>query len=246
MAFISVFALVLATGPYHWLIRLTLLGGSLLMLIAMAYAGSRTPFILLPAALLFYTILTFNKKVILAAGLIGLLGTALVLKSTSNPVLFRIQSAFRLKDSEDTIGVRMRNQEKVQPFILAHPFGAGLGSTGVWGKRFTPDSWLASFAHDSGYVRIAVEMGWIGLLLYLGLLFVVLKQAVYYYFRVRDPEIKNLYLGLSTAIFMLVVANYPQEAIVQLPMSILFYVMLALIARLKDFDPNFSSTSTIS
>ncbi len=235
MAFLSAFCVVLATGPYKWWLRIGLLGIAGAMLLAMAYAGSRTPFILLPAGMVYYTLITMNKKVILSMAFIGLLGAAFVMKSTSNPVIFRIQSAFKLEDSEDTVGVRMRNQKKIQPFIQAHPFGSGLGSTGVWGRRFTPDSWLADFAHDSGYVRIAVELGWVGLIIYLAMLFVIMRYVVFYYLRVNDPTIKNIYLALGTAIFMLVVANYPQEAIVQLPMSIIFYVMLALIVRLKDY-----------
>jgi len=36
--------------------------------------------------------------------------------------------------------------------------------------------------------------------------------------------------------FMLILASYVQEAIVQLPTSIHFYICLAIIARLKDFE----------
>ncbi|MGB0932619.1 MAG: hypothetical protein ACPGVB_17675, partial [Chitinophagales bacterium] len=36
--------------------------------------------------------------------------------------------------------------------------------------------------------------------------------------------------------FILTVASYPQEAIVQLPTSIVFYICLAAVVRLKDFD----------
>ena len=35
---------------------------------------------------------------------------------------------------------------------------------------------------------------------------------------------------------MLILASYPQEAIIQLPTSIFFYVSLAILARLKDFE----------
>ena len=42
------------------------------------------------------------------------------------------------------------------------PIGGGLGSTGVWGQRFTPGSFLAMFAPDSGLIRVAVELGWVG------------------------------------------------------------------------------------
>ncbi len=241
MAFMSIFCFILAIGPYQLWKRLIALGGGCCMILAMAYAGSRTPFVLLPAGILFVTIITLKKEIIIGVLIVGLLGTAFMMKSTSNPVIFRIQSAFNLEDSEDTVMVRIRNQKMIQPFVQTHPFGAGLGSTGVWGKRFTPDSWLASFAHDSGYVRIAVELGWVGLIIYMLLLFAVLRSGIYYYLRVEDPKIKNLYLAVTTSIFMLTVANYPQEAIVQLPMSIVFYILLAAIVKLKDFDTSFKS-----
>ena len=69
---------------------------------------------------------------------------------------------------------------------------------------------------------------------------VVMKTGIYYYIRVKDPEIKTYYAAILTVLFMLVVANYPQEAIVLLPTSIIFYIMLAMLVRLKDYDPNFN------
>jgi putative inorganic carbon (hco3(-)) transporter len=72
-------------------------------------------------------------------------------------------------------------------------------------------------------------------------LFVVLRRALYYYLRVRQPDIKILYLCLMTALFVLAIANYPQEAIVQMPTSLVVYVFFAAIVRLKDFDPHYQS-----
>jgi len=169
----------------------------------------------------------------------GVLG---MMKSTSSAVIWRIQSAFNPKYSNDTMDVRFNNQKKIRPYIQSRPFGSGLGSTGLWGRRFTPKSFLASFAHDSGFVRIAVELGWFGLVLYMILLFAILKTCIYYYLRVRNSKIKVLYLALTVVMFMLTLANYPQEAILQLPNSIIFYVMLAIIIKLKDFDEYYMST----
>ncbi|MCP6423416.1 hypothetical protein NL463_29335, partial [Klebsiella pneumoniae] len=64
------------------------------------------------------------------------------------------------------------NQKRIQPYILSHPIGGGLGATGVWGVRFAPYSFLANFPPDSGYVRVAVELGWIGLGIFCTLMFV--------------------------------------------------------------------------
>ncbi len=238
MGYMGLFSFLLATGPFKAWKRIALVIAGIAMMMGMAYAGSRTPFVMLPMGIIFYVILTLKKETILATAIFFMVGGVFVMKSTSSAVIWRIQSTFK-GQSEDTINVRMQNQELAQPFIQTHPVGAGLGSTGYWGKRFTPDSWLASFAHDSLFVRLAVETGWIGLLIYMGLLFTALRTSIYYYFRVKDPTIKLLYLGFALNVFLLSVACYPQEAITLLPTSIIFYVMLAMIVRLKDFDENF-------
>ncbi|MFT4758431.1 MAG: putative inorganic carbon (HCO3(-)) transporter [Paraglaciecola sp.] len=238
MAYMSVFCIVLIIwGKKNWQ-RIALAFATLCMFMGMAYAGSRTPFVLVPAGIMFFMLLTFKREtMIIGFGMI-LFIAAFSLKSTSNPIIFRIQSAFK-PGKDGSVQVRMDNQSRVQPFIQSHPIGGGLGSTGVWGKRFTPNSWLASFAHDSLYVRIAVEAGYIGLIIYMLLIFAALRTGIYYFFRVKDPEIKSFYLAVTTVVFMLAVANYPQEAVTLPPTSMIFYVFLALLVRLKDFDENF-------
>lgn len=235
MGYMSVFTFLLATGPFKAWKKTMLVVAGIAMIMGMALAGSRTPFAMIPLGIIFYMVMTFKKETVLATLLFFMAGSVLVMKSTHSAVIWRIQSAFK-GQSTDTIDVRMKNQALVQPYIQTHPVGAGLGSTGYWGKRFTPDSWLASFAHDSLYVRLAVETGWVGLLIYMGLLFTAMKTSIHYYFRVKDPTIKLLYLGFSLNVFLLAVASYPQEAITLLPTSVIFYVMLAMIVRLKDFD----------
>ena len=235
MAYLGGFCLVLATGPFHWIKRIILVLTALLMYLSMAYAGSRTPFVLIPAAIFLYVLLTLNKKAIVLAGILGIIGVGFLKTSTSNPVLIRIQSAF-WPAQDASVQVRLDNQRLIQPYLQSHPFGAGLGSTGIWGERFSPDSWLAGFAHDSAYVRVAVEMGGVGLLIYLGFLLVIYKTALYHYFRVKNAKIKTIYLGFVIMIFMIALASYPQEVVTLQPTNIIFHTCLAIIVRLKDFD----------
>jgi len=244
MAYMSIFCVILAIGPYKLWKRAVLIIAAIAMILCMGYGGSRTPVVLIPIGMVFFTTMTLKKEILIGAGIFFVLGGALMMKGSSNPVLFRIQSAF--KPGEDaSVQVRLDNQRLIQPYIRRHPFGAGMGATGVWGKRFTPNSWLASFAHDSGYVRIAVEMGWVGLILYMMFIFKILQTGIYYYFRCRNPEIKNMYLGVTTVVFILAVASYPQEILVLLPTSIIFYLCLAAIVRLKDFDDPLPEESEI-
>lgn len=235
MAYCGSFCLILATGPFSIQRRITLALGGIAMFLAMAYAGSRTPFILIPASIVLYALLNMSRQVILAVGVMMLLGTGMMMKSTSNPVIYRIQSAFR-PTTDASVQVRLQNQKIIQPYIQTHPFGSGLGTTGVWGERFSPDFWLAGFAHDSAYVRMAIETGWLGLLIYMAIFFIAFQVSVFYFFRVHDPQIKFIYLGLAITTFILGLASYPQEVVALLPNSIVFYLLLAVIVRLKDFD----------
>jgi len=242
--YMGMFCGILALAPFKPIKRIILGVCCVLMLWVTAYTGTRTAYVLIPAGLFFFTFMTFRREVIMISCFGLVLGGGAMMMSTSNPIIFRIQSAF--KPSEDaSMQLRLKNQAFIQPFIHTHPMGAGLGSTGLWGQRFTPDSFLAHFAHDSGFVRVAIELGWIGLFLYCVFLFVVMWQAIYYYYRVKDPTIKMMYLGLANILFLLILANYPQEAIVQLPTSIVFYIVLAAIVRLKDFDEEPVKTYTI-
>ena len=235
MGYMGSFCFILLTGPFKFWKKILLgIAGSCMML-GMAFAGSRTPFVLVPLAVVFYTVMTLNRTTLIVFAVFAVLGTGFIMKSTGNAVVWRIQSAF--KPSEDaSVDVRLENQAKIQPFIQRHPFGAGLGSTGEWGRRFTPGTWLASFAHDSLYVRLAAEAGWVGLLIYMALLFTAFREGVRSYFRVRNKRIKVLYLGLTCNLLLLITASYPQEAITILPTSIVFYLSTAAIVRLKDFD----------
>ena len=235
MTYMGLFCFIYATAPIKNLKRIILILAGILMLISTAYTGTRTCYVLIPLGFVFYAFMKLNRNVLITTLVFIFLGAGLVLKSTSNAVIYRIQSAF--KPSEDaSVQIRYYNQKRIRPMIYSHPIGYGPGSTGLWARRFTPNSFLASFAHDSYYVRLAVEEGIIGMGLYMMLLFTVLRRALYHYLRVYDPTIKTLYLGMLTALFILAVANYPQEAIVQLPTSLVVIIFFAAIVRLKDFD----------
>ncbi len=235
MAYMSIFCFVMATAPLAVWKRVGLVVAGIAMWLALAYSGSRTPVVMVAAGLAFVFLLTLNRRTLIGGAILFLLGTAFMMKSTSNPVIYRVQSAFR-PGQDASVKVRLFNQKRIQPFVQRHPFGAGLGSTGFWAKRFSPHSWLANFAHDSQYVRLAVETGWVGLLIYMALLLTAVQQAVFWFFRCHDPFIRSLYLAVAASVFMLLLGSYPQEAITLPPTSIIFYILLACIVKLKDYD----------
>lgn len=235
MSYSAVLCFTLIPSTVSWLKKVLLLSVGLFMLNVMLYSGTRAAYVLPFAALIFYLCLNINKKIIALGIVIGFVGLILINMPTSDPTLRRFQSAFK-PGKDASYQVREQNQEMIQPFILAHPIGGGLGSTGIWGQRFSPNSMLAKFPPDSGYVRIAVEAGWIGLLIYIGMFFIAFYVGVKNYRRVKNKKVK-VYLGaLMTVLYVLAVANFPQEAIGQYPTNLFLFLLLAAICNSDKID----------
>ncbi|MCE6987640.1 O-antigen ligase [Dyadobacter sp. CY323] len=202
---------------------------------AMLFSGTRGAYVLLPAAMVLFVILRFNKSVLVGSAIAGVFILFLIFVPTSNPNIVRFQTAFTPSD-DDSYKLRSANQKRIQPYIWTHPIGGGLGATGAWGQRFAPQSYLASFPPDSGYVRTAVELGWVGLLIFCFLMFFILREGINNYFTIRNPELKTYCLAMLLIVFAYNIGNYPQEALVQLPSNIYFYLAIALINVTKRID----------
>lgn len=206
-----------------------------LFLSSMIFSGTRGAFVLPPAALALYAILNFNKKVLIFSIFAALAFGFLIVVPTSNQNILRFQTAFKPND-DVSFTARKVNQKRIQPYILSHPMGGGLGATGAWGQRFAPNSYLAHFPPDSGYVRVAVELGWVGLLIFCIFMFVILKTGINNFYRIRDPELKTYCLAMVLVVFAFNIGNYPQEALVQFPSNVYFYLATALINILYRLD----------
>ncbi|RXK81817.1 O-antigen ligase family protein [Filimonas effusa] len=208
---------------------------ALLYLRVMLFSGTRGAYVLVPAALGFFFLLNFKTKLIPFAIMAVVVLIVMIRIPTTNPTLYRFQTAFR--PTEDaSFNVRTNNQQRIKPFILSHPFGGGLGAAGASGARFAPNSYLAGFPPDSGYVRLAVETGWLGLLIYCSMVLAALITGIINFFSIRNRELRAYCLGMLIAVFILNIGNYPQEAIIQFPTNILFYVAIALIVASKRID----------
>ena len=130
----------------------------------------------------------------------------------------------------------MANQARIQPYIQSHPFGGGVGSSGLFGRKYNQNSELAQFAPDSGFVRTAVELGWIGLLLYCTFYFMVLRRGVIAYFNIRNKTLKTYCAGLVSVAFCLTLANFPQQSMNQVPTLLIFYAVMGILGRIDKLE----------
>ncbi|MCC8407399.1 O-antigen ligase family protein [Mucilaginibacter sp. UR6-1] len=228
MVMVSIICICIAAGKFKIWQKVLAIIFTCLYLQSMLFSGTRGANVLLPAAMVLFAIMNYNKKVLVFAILGAMFLLVLINIPTSNPNIVRFQTAFR-PNNDDSYNLRKYNQKRIQPYIQTHPFGGGLGATGTWGKRFAPGSYLANFPPDSGYIRVAVELGPIGLIIFCTMVFTILRKGINYFYRIRDPELRTYCLAMTLVIFAYNVANFPQEALVQYPSNILFSVAAALI-----------------
>ena len=235
MAMASILCFALMTGPLKTYRKMILGFFALLFFYVMLFSGTRSAYPLIPAALFLMTILNFKKQVVAFASLGLILIGFLILVPSSNGTILRFQSAFQPNNDPSYI-VRQLNQVKIKPYVYAHPFGGGLGATGTWGQKFSPNSYLANFPPDSGYVRVTVELGWAGLIVFCVMIFVILQYGIKIYFKIRDPELKSYALATLLIVFAWNIGNYPQEALVQYPSNVLFFLAIAIIPAIYKID----------
>jgi putative inorganic carbon (hco3(-)) transporter len=228
MSAASVLCIALMFGPIKLYKKYILFGLTLLFMFSMLFSGTRGAYPLVPAAMGLLALLNFNKKVLTFVLIATGVFVVLIFMPTSNSNIARFQTAFKPSD-DPSFNVRKINQARIRPYIQDHPFGGGLGSTGSWGQRFAPNSPLANFPPDSGYVRVAVELGTVGILLLCIVVFTALYCGINNYYLIRDPALKNYCLAATLIVFIYNIGNYPQEAIVQFPSNLIFFLVMAII-----------------
>lgn len=241
MSVTSILCLCLITGTKKLWSKILYVAIAGFCLVCMLYSGTRGANVLMPVAMILFCILKYNRYVLIGGVAGAFVLAVLIMVPTSNPTLYRFQTTFR-PNEDASYNVRKANQKRIQPYILEHPMGGGLGATGTWGQRFAPTSYLANFPPDSGYIRVAVELGWIGLIIFCTLMFTALKTGISNYYLIQNRELKSYCLAAVLVIFAYNIGNFPQEAIVQYPSNIVYYLSLAMVTICLRLDKELLAT----
>ena len=152
-----------------------------------------------------------------------------------NDQIRRMRTAFDPNDA--SLQVRLENQRKLKTYMASRPFGGGIGHGGVKAQKYLPNAYLSQVPTDSGYVLIWVELGIIGLLLHLFILFYVVGKSSYcIMFRIRDPNLKLKMAALTSGMFGIMLANYGNAVLYQMPTSMLIYTSMALMMNSDKLD----------
>lgn len=188
----------------------------------------------------FMTFLFLRKNIkLLSIGFIALAIIFVFFKYTTiangNEQIRRMRTGF--DPNNPSLLVRKKNQAKLKVYLASRPFGGGVGHGGDKAQRFVPHAFLSHVATDSWYVMIWVEMGIVGLVMHLGILFYVIGMASYkVMFRIRDPITKLRMSALIAGMAGIMLASYGNEVLGQMPTSLLIYASMAIMTNPKIFE----------
>ena len=202
----------------------------LLAMYAMFLSGTRGAMIVPLAGLAIYTILSKNFKA-MAIGGVTLVGVYVFFAFTyigeGNALIRRMRTAFR--PTEDaSFQVRMHNQAALREYLKDKPFGEGVGLGGVENRKYAYRV-TTMIPHDSWYVKIWMETGIVGLILYVGtLVAVMLKCSHIVMYKIKDRELRGYIIAMLCGTFGLMVSAYGNAFLGQFPTMLLMFTFLSI------------------
>lgn len=234
MGFSSVFFIGLLSGPAPVRLKFIYAGCSMLMIAGMLFSGTRTAYAMLPVGFLLFSVMTLDRRVSLYIILSGVLVLLFILFApVYNPTMERLRSLFT-GSSDPSMNIRNVHRKMIQPFMHRHPMGEGIATVGTMGTLYNPGGPLAGFPPDSELLGKGLEIGYLGLLIYMSTLFFPIVAGIRGYFAARNPEVKTYLISLVAMMVSIVLSLYSQE--ISLYTTLFLAILSAFIIKLNSFD----------
>ena len=238
---IALITLIFALNEKSKKLRYKYIIATIILYLGMSYSGTRTTTIMIPAGVALYILITLRNRATIMTLFITFLSLLFIMYAPiDNPTLNRMRSTFDTKD--ESLNVRNLNRKFIQPYIYANPFGGGVAACGVEGMRFNPRHPLAGFPPDSGLLKLALDMGWIGLITTMLPYLMFLYQGIYYYFKIENLEYKKYVVAIICSVFSVIVTLYSQVSIGQMPGMFFIFGIMSILKRIMEFDQKENAT----
>ncbi len=237
LAFSGLAMIALAFGPYKAIWKFTFVALAIMTFVAMAYSGTRTATAMVAVGIVLLILMNINSMKVIAFAMVCVLAGGVILFGPFyNGTIIRLRSAFAPSD-DPSMGVRDYKRLLNQGYILSHPIGGGLMTTGTSGMLYSAGHPLAGgWDPDSGYLATGLELGWIGLTIFMAFFAVVMVKGVDNHFAIADPLLRNLNLVYIVPFFALSVGHYAQHAMFSKPANLIVIATYALLYRLPQLD----------
>lgn len=213
---------------------------------AMLLSGTRGAIIVPLAGLALLTVISKNIKIMICSG-ITLLAIYVFFAFTTigqgNSQIRRMRTAFT-PSQDASFQVRKENQRRLAIYLKYKPFGEGPGLSGQENRKIS-QRFTTSIPNDSWYVKLWVETGIVGVILYVGGLFIVIaKGAWIIIFKIKHTELKGILTAMLCGVFGLLLSAYGNPFWGQYPTMIIAFISLSLVLRGEYFDKQLEENQT--
>ncbi len=216
---------------------------SIMSLWGMMISGTRGAMIVPALGGITFIILSRRTRVMIVGGItIALLYFffAHTYIGDSDYTIARMRTAFH-PEKDASYQVRIKNRQILKTYLADKPFGGGIGAAGNWGKRFSPQGFLANVATDSWYVQIWAEQGRVGLILHLFILmYIVFKSFFLIMARVKIKELSNILGALLGGYVGIIGAAYGNGVLGQMPTGILLYISWVFLFSAQQLEREYN------
>lgn len=201
------------------------------MLYALVLSYSRGPIVALVAGLAAMLVASRNYRLALGAALVASLCLGGLALGGQQHLLDRVMTAAR-PGEDASFQVRMNYLNDYLPRIAERPFGSGLWTTGASGLAVTGGTALPGttigIPTDNNYFKYALELGPVGVGIFLWLTGTLLLSTYRTYRRLTTPRLRGLALGLLGVFTAYAVGALSNDIYVQKPLAEWFYVAIGL------------------
>lgn len=210
---------------------------ALLTFVGFGISGTRGALAVPAAGGLLYLFLSKNFK-ILITGLVAMFLVFYMLKYTK--VLQGVEQVRRMRtalaDDNPSLQVRLDNQILFGNYLRSRPFGGGIGSSGFWGARFSPGTFLGEMPTDSYYVKIWAETGIIGICVHMFMLAYFLGKGGFIIWHLKNDVLRFKMIALYASYGGVLLASYGNQVFSQLPSAMMMNIGLPMIFMAPRFD----------
>ncbi|PTM02665.1 MAG: O-antigen ligase domain-containing protein [Bacteroidetes bacterium] len=239
MGHAAISAGILFLGPFSLRKRALYLTVALACAYAMLISGTRGAIAVPGAGGILYLIMIRNKRILIAGAAIMISVFSFLKFTTIGSGNYDIQRFRTALDSDDpSLNVRLQNREMLSIYLANKPIGTGVGTAGVWGERFSPGTWMASFPTDGLFTRIRAETGIVGHTIYVYSWLFILGYGIWRTWQYKDKERQYIAMASLSGYAGILAASYGNEVMTQMPEHFTTFIPLTFVFTMKYWNPD--------